>query len=153
MQPWTNPLKRLGPARCLPSTVQVEFSRHRHEESSRWRSWLGGVPLIKPAAHHSVSGRRLKPTRCTHRFALRRAGGEETSPKLEKPLKRRRQPSWNSTPPGLRRPERDQAAAQLAELEAGPRQEEIDAAKHDWEALSDLSQPGARGTPSAPTSY
>ena len=30
---------------------------------------------------------------------------------------------------------RDQAAAQLAELEAGPRQEEIAAAKHDWEAL------------------
>jgi HlyD family secretion protein len=29
----------------------------------------------------------------------------------------------------------DQAAAQLAELEAGPRQDEIDAAKHDWEAL------------------
>ena len=30
---------------------------------------------------------------------------------------------------------RDQLAAQLAELEAGPRKEEIDAAKHDWEAL------------------
>lgn len=30
---------------------------------------------------------------------------------------------------------RGQAAAQLAELEAGPRKEEIDAAKHDWEAL------------------
>jgi HlyD family secretion protein len=30
---------------------------------------------------------------------------------------------------------RDQVAAQLAELEAGPRKEEIDAAKHDWEAL------------------
>src|SRR6266446_531218 len=30
---------------------------------------------------------------------------------------------------------RDQAAAQLAELEAGPRKEEIEAAKHDWEAL------------------
>jgi HlyD family secretion protein len=33
------------------------------------------------------------------------------------------------------RAKRDQAAAQLAELEAGPRQQEIDAAKHDWEAL------------------
>jgi multidrug resistance efflux pump len=33
------------------------------------------------------------------------------------------------------RAKRDQAAAQVAELEAGPRQEEIDAAKHDWEAL------------------
>jgi multidrug resistance efflux pump len=33
------------------------------------------------------------------------------------------------------RARRDQAAAQLAELEAGPRKEEIDAAKHDWEAL------------------
>jgi HlyD family secretion protein len=31
---------------------------------------------------------------------------------------------------------RDQAAAQLAELEAGPRKEEIDAARHDWEALN-----------------
>jgi HlyD family secretion protein len=30
---------------------------------------------------------------------------------------------------------RDQAAAQLAELEAGPRKEEIEAAQHDWEAL------------------
>jgi HlyD family secretion protein len=30
---------------------------------------------------------------------------------------------------------RDQVAAQLAELQAGPRQQEIDAAKHDWEAL------------------
>jgi len=34
------------------------------------------------------------------------------------------------------RAKRDQAAAQLAELEAGPRKEEIDAAKHDWEALA-----------------
>jgi HlyD family secretion protein len=33
------------------------------------------------------------------------------------------------------RAKRDQAAAQLAELEAGPRKEEIAAAKHDWEAL------------------
>src|SRR5437879_8571929 len=33
------------------------------------------------------------------------------------------------------RAKRDQAAAQLAELEAGPRKEEIEAAKHDWEAL------------------
>jgi multidrug resistance efflux pump len=33
------------------------------------------------------------------------------------------------------RAKRDQAAAQLAELEAGPRQQEMDAAKHDWEAL------------------
>ena len=33
------------------------------------------------------------------------------------------------------RAKRDQVAAQLAELEAGPRKEEIDAAKHDWEAL------------------
>ncbi|MCX6929349.1 MAG: efflux RND transporter periplasmic adaptor subunit [Verrucomicrobia bacterium] len=33
------------------------------------------------------------------------------------------------------RAKRDQVAAQLAEFEAGPRQEEIDAAKHDWEAL------------------
>jgi HlyD family secretion protein len=32
------------------------------------------------------------------------------------------------------RAKRDQAAAQLAELEAGPRKEEIDTAKHDWEA-------------------
>jgi HlyD family secretion protein len=30
----------------------------------------------------------------------------------------------------------DLARAQLAELQAGPRQQEIDAAKHDWEALS-----------------
>ncbi|PYJ05859.1 MAG: hypothetical protein DME25_07680, partial [Verrucomicrobia bacterium] len=30
---------------------------------------------------------------------------------------------------------RDQAAAQLAQMEAGPRKEEIEAAKHDWEAL------------------
>ena len=30
---------------------------------------------------------------------------------------------------------RDQAAALLAELEAGPRKEEIEAAKHDWESL------------------
>ena len=30
---------------------------------------------------------------------------------------------------------RDQAAAQLDELKAGPRQQEIEAAKHDWEAL------------------
>jgi len=36
---------------------------------------------------------------------------------------------------------RDQMAAQLAESEAGPRKEEIEAAKHDWEALSaDLEQ-------------
>lgn len=36
---------------------------------------------------------------------------------------------------------RDQVAAQLAELEAGPRQQEIEAAKHDWEALvSELDQ-------------
>ena len=34
------------------------------------------------------------------------------------------------------RARRDQLAAQLAELEAGPRKEEIDAAKHDWEALA-----------------
>src|SRR5438067_3170671 len=33
------------------------------------------------------------------------------------------------------RARRDQAAAQLAEMEAGPRKEEIEAAKHDWEAL------------------
>ena len=31
---------------------------------------------------------------------------------------------------------RDRLAAQLAEFEAGPRQQEIDAAKHDWEALA-----------------
>ena len=31
---------------------------------------------------------------------------------------------------------RDQAVAQLAELEAGPRKEEIEAAQHDWEALT-----------------
>ena len=30
---------------------------------------------------------------------------------------------------------RDRLAAQVAEYEAGPRQQEIDAAKHDWEAL------------------
>ena len=30
---------------------------------------------------------------------------------------------------------RDQAAAQLAELVAGPRKDELEAAKHDWEAL------------------
>jgi HlyD family secretion protein len=34
------------------------------------------------------------------------------------------------------RARRDLAAAQLAELEAGPRKEEIDAAKHDWEAIA-----------------
>lgn len=34
------------------------------------------------------------------------------------------------------RAKREQAAAQLAEMEAGPRKEEIEAAKHDWEALS-----------------
>ena len=33
------------------------------------------------------------------------------------------------------RARREQAAAQLAELEAGPRKEELEAAKHDWEAL------------------
>src|SRR5437879_12363373 len=33
------------------------------------------------------------------------------------------------------RAKRDQAAAQLAELEAGPREQEIEAGKHDWEAL------------------
>jgi multidrug resistance efflux pump len=32
------------------------------------------------------------------------------------------------------RAKRDQVAAQLAEFEAGPRREEIDTAKHDWEA-------------------
>jgi HlyD family secretion protein len=31
---------------------------------------------------------------------------------------------------------RDRLAAQVAEYEAGPRQQEIDAAKHDWEALT-----------------
>jgi HlyD family secretion protein len=31
---------------------------------------------------------------------------------------------------------RDRLAAQAAEFEAGPRQQEIDAAKHDWEALT-----------------
>ena len=37
------------------------------------------------------------------------------------------------------KPKRDQAAALLAELEAGPRKEEIEAAQHDWESLhSDL---------------
>jgi len=36
---------------------------------------------------------------------------------------------------------RDQAAAQLAELEAGPRKQEIEASKHDWEALvAELAQ-------------
>jgi len=34
------------------------------------------------------------------------------------------------------RAKRDQASAQLAELEAGPRKEEIEAAKHDWEAMA-----------------
>ena len=34
------------------------------------------------------------------------------------------------------RPRREQAAAQLAELESGPRPQEIEAAKHDWEALA-----------------
>jgi membrane fusion protein YbhG len=34
------------------------------------------------------------------------------------------------------RARREQAAAQLAELEAGPRKEEIEAARHDWEALA-----------------
>ena len=38
------------------------------------------------------------------------------------------------------RSKRDQAAAQLAELEAGPRKEEIEAAKHDWEALGAESE-------------
>ena len=33
------------------------------------------------------------------------------------------------------RARREQSAAQLAELEAGPRKEEIEAARHDWEAL------------------
>ena len=33
------------------------------------------------------------------------------------------------------RARREQSAAQLAELEAGPRKEEIEAAQHDWEAL------------------
>jgi len=33
------------------------------------------------------------------------------------------------------RARRDQSAAQLAELEAGPRKEEIEATRHDWEAL------------------
>jgi multidrug resistance efflux pump len=33
------------------------------------------------------------------------------------------------------RAKRDRLAAQVAEYEAGPRQQEIDAAKHDWEAL------------------
>jgi HlyD family secretion protein len=33
------------------------------------------------------------------------------------------------------RAKRDQVAAQLAEFEAGPRKEEIEASKHDWEAL------------------
>jgi HlyD family secretion protein len=33
------------------------------------------------------------------------------------------------------RAKRDQAAAQLAELEAGPRKQEIEAAQHDWEAV------------------
>ena len=31
---------------------------------------------------------------------------------------------------------REQLAAQLAELQAGPRKEEIEAAKHDWEAIT-----------------
>jgi len=42
---------------------------------------------------------------------------------------------------------RDQAAAVLAELEAGPRKEEIAAARHDWEALTadlDLATADAR---------
>ena len=34
------------------------------------------------------------------------------------------------------RARRDRAAAQLSEFEAGPRQQEIEAAKHDWEALA-----------------
>jgi HlyD family secretion protein len=34
------------------------------------------------------------------------------------------------------RAKRDQAAAQLAELEAGPRKEEIEAARNDWEAMA-----------------
>ena len=34
------------------------------------------------------------------------------------------------------RAKRDRLAAQVAEFEAGPRQQEIDAAKHDWEALA-----------------
>ena len=39
------------------------------------------------------------------------------------------------------RAKRDQLAAQLAEFEAGPRKEEIDASKHDWEALvAELAQ-------------
>ena len=40
---------------------------------------------------------------------------------------------------------RDRLAAQVAEYEAGPRPQEIDAAKHDWEALVAESGPGARG--------
>jgi HlyD family secretion protein len=42
---------------------------------------------------------------------------------------------------------REQAAAQLAELEAGPRKEEIDAARHQWEALAaelELARTNAR---------
>ena len=45
------------------------------------------------------------------------------------------------------RARRDQAAAQLAESEAGPRKEEMEAAKHDWEALvaeSDQARADAR---------
>ncbi len=34
------------------------------------------------------------------------------------------------------RPRRDQAAALLADLESGPRPQELDAARHDWEALA-----------------
>jgi multidrug resistance efflux pump len=45
------------------------------------------------------------------------------------------------------RPRRDQAAAALAELEAGPRRQEIEAAKHDWEAQAaelELARANAR---------
>jgi len=38
------------------------------------------------------------------------------------------------------RARRDSVAAQMAELEAGPRKEEIEAARHDWEAL--VAHPG-----------
>jgi HlyD family secretion protein len=39
------------------------------------------------------------------------------------------------------RARRDESAAQLAELEAGPRKQEIAAVRHDWEALAaDLEQ-------------
>src|SRR4029077_1801596 len=41
------------------------------------------------------------------------------------------------------RARREQLAAQLAELQAGPRKEEIEAAKHDWDAMGAEAAPAS----------